>query len=393
MAIHAPYTTPFSGSPNAGGYDGLFANIIAAFSQAQAALVAPNKLLDMVRVDFDPKNTAHQGKTIEINFPDSLGKVKNMNQMGTPVTYSPVRTITRMLTLDQHPVYGFEIPDLDKALVARPEELRTMFVDEAIKKFLTHMNQQLAKLIFNTQPATDPGDDEPFGQVFGVPPRDSLFKVNPSSPPASYGSAATREWSGYADKGINPVLPDDSETEPVMTIRKMSRIWRKLVEAKCPVQDVQNMFLLVPSIVWANMIEDSEWQQSAVGEQIAAGIRRTGRVGSTFGIYADWELDIPKEVEDDDESPNYEKERYHSFAFHRDAMAVAYRPLDLPPPSTGVQASMAFYRNIPIRFMLSYDRDLMTYKLTFDALYGAMVFRPEFGVRAPTKWLDNTWDD
>jgi hypothetical protein len=73
-------------------------------------------------------------------------------------------------------------------------------------------------------------------------------------------------------------------------------------------------------------------------------------------------------------------------------MAVAYRPLEIPPPSVGVQASMAYYRGIPIRFMLSYDRDLMKYKLSFDSLFGAMVYRPEFGVRVRSKWLQNTWD-
>lgn len=401
MAFHAPATNPFPGSPNTGGYDGLFANIIAAFSQSQAALVGPNKLLDMVMTDIDPSNTAYQGKTIEINFPDSSGKVQNINSQNTPVKYSPVRTVRRMLTLDQHPVYGFEIPDLDKALVARPEELRVMFVDEAIKKFTTYINQQIAKLIFNTNPVAayppgDPNAGDPWGPQFGIPAGDTLFKKNPLTPPSGY---AVNEWEGYAGKGIDPVLPDAAETEPTFSVQKASRVWRKLVEAKAPVTDTDNMFILVPTIAYANMINDKEWQQTAVGENIAAGIRRTGLIGRTFNFYADWELDMPLEKGNGADASTAgtnggkkDEVRYHSFAFHRRALAVAYRPLDLPPPSVGAQSSMAFYRGIPVRFMLTYDRDLFTYKITFDSLFGAMVYRPEFGVRAPTKWMKNTWD-
>jgi hypothetical protein len=84
---------------------------------------------------------------------------------------------------------------------------------------------------------------------------------------------------------------------------------------------------------------------------------------------------------------NAGKFRYHNILFHRRAFAVAYRPLELPPPSVGVQASMAYYRGIPIRFMISYDPKQFTYIMTFDSLFGAMVYRPEFAVRSPSAWL------
>jgi hypothetical protein len=400
MPTLSPGGSSFSGSPNTvggvGGYDGLFANIIAAFSQAQASLVGPNKLLDMVMTDVDPSNTAYQGKTIEINFPDSTGTVKNINSMSTPVSYSPVRTIRRALTLDQHPVYAFEIPDLDKALVARPEELRTMFVDEAIKKFTTYINRQIALLIFNTQSATDPGGGVEWGTKFNVPAQDSLFKLNGATAPSGYDADV---WKGYANKGINPIDQAGTDTTPVFGIDLVAKAWRKLTNALCPTTDVENMFALVPTISYESMIKSSEWYQSAVGDDIAAGIRRTGVINRVYGFLADWELDIPVEAGNGANSSTAgtnggtsNQVRYHSFVFHRRAMAVAYRPLEIPPPSVGVQASMAYYRGIPIRFMLSYDRDLMKYKLSFDSLFGAMVYRPEFGVRVRSKWLQNTWD-
>lgn len=400
MAILLPGGSPFTGSPNTvggvGGYDGLFANIIAAFQQAQAALVGPNKLLDLVMTDIDPSNTAYQGKTIEINFPDSSGQVRNVTSMSTSVTYDPVKTIRRALTLDQHPVYAFEIPDLDKALVARPEELRTMFVDEAIKKFTTYINRQIAKLIFNTQAATDPGTGAEWGPKFNVPAQDSLFKKNPTSPPSGYDADV---WKGYADKGIDPIDQTGTDTQPVMNVALVAKAWRKLTNNLCPTTDIENMFALVPTVAYESMITSSEWYQSAVGENIAAGIRRTGIINRTYGFLADWELDIPLEYGNGANTTTAgtnggtsNQVRYHSFVFHRRALAVAYRPLEIPPPAVGVQASMAYYRGIPVRFMLSYDRNLMRYKLSFDSLFGAMVYRPEFGVRIRSKWLQNTWD-
>lgn len=395
MSVLSPGGTPFGGSPNSGGYDGLFANIIAAFQQAQAALVGPNKLLDLVMTDVDPNSTAYQGKTIEINFPDSAGKVKNINSMSTPVTYSPVKTIRRSLTLDQHPVYAFEIPDLDKALVARPEELRTMFVDEAIKKFTTYINQQIAKLIFNSNPLTDPGNGDEYGTKFNVPAQDSLFKLNPISPPSGYDSEV---WKGYAGKGINPII-DTTGTVPNFGVSTVASAWRKLTNALCPTTDVENMFALVPTIAYEQMIKSQEWYQSAVGEQISASIRRTGIINRVYNFLADWELDIPVELGNGADNSTAgtnggtaNESRYHSFVFHRRAMAVAYRPLEIPPPSVGAQSSMAYYRGIPIRFILTYDRDLFTYKLSFDTLFGAMVYRPEFGVRCISNWLVNDWD-
>lgn len=396
MAILSPGGSPFTNGPNAGNYDGLFANIIAAFQQAQAALVGPNKLLDMVMTDVDPSNTAYQGKTIEINFPDSAGQVRNLTNMSTAVTYDPVKTIRRALTLDQHPVYAFEIPDLDKALVARPEELRTMFVDEAIKKFTTYINRQIAKLIFNTQSPTDPGGNVEWGTKFNVAAQDSLFKKNPSQTPAGYTDEI---WQGYAGKGIDPIVTTD--TLPTFSIATVASAWRKLTNALCPTTDLENMFALVPTIAYEQMIKSSEWYQSSVGEQWAASVRGTGIINKVYGFKADWELDLPIQVGNGGTGATpsagsngglNSQVKYHSFVFHRRAMAVAYRPLEIPPPSVGVQASMAYYRNIPIRFMLSYDRNLMKYKLSFDSLFGAMVYRPEFGVRVTTNWLTNSWD-
>lgn len=366
-------------TPASNGYDSLFGNIISAFQQAQEALVGPNKFLDLVMTDIDPSNSAYQGKTIEINFPDSTGDVTNMTTAyGTNVTLNPVKTVRRFLTLDQHPTYAFVIPDMDKALAARPEELRRMFVDEAIKKFTSYVNRTLQRMIFNT------GADRIFGTGAGT----SLIKLNGGAGSADFTASgmSADEWLGFAGKGNAPVL-NTTTTGHVLPISDLAQMWQTLTEAKCPTDDTQNMFLLVRPSVFRNIITDNVWTaQTQVGEGIAASIRQSARINTTFGVNVDWDLDVPKQL---GTGADAGKQSYHNILFHRRAFAVAYRPLELPPPSVGVQASMAYYRGIPIRFMISYDPKQFTYIMTFDSLFGAMVYRPEFAVRQVTALQTN----
>jgi hypothetical protein len=265
---------------------------------------------------------------------------------------------------------------MDKALAARPEELRRMFVDEAIKKFTTYVNRTLMKLVFNTGAA----------RVFGTGPGTSLIKLNGAQGSADQTASgmSNEEWKGFAGKGIAPI-DTPSTTAHDLPIPTLAKMWQALTEAKCPTDDTANMHLLVRPSTFTNIITDNVWtSQSQVGEGIAAGVRTSARINTTFGVNVDWDLDVPLE---NGTGGDAGKLRYHNILFHKRAFAVAYRPLELPPPSVGVQSSMAYYRGIPIRFMVSYDPKQFTYILTFDSLFGAMVYRPEFAVRSRTPFL------
>ena len=327
----------------------LYANIITAFTQAEAALVGPNLFLDLAYSDIDMGDTGYQGKKITMNFPKSDFSVRDV-AIGDSIEYDAPQTLTRDLELKYHPTMAFPIYDLEKAFSAHPGQLREMFVDEAIKAFGTYMNRQITKLI---RPAAT-----------GV----EGFKVINAS---TTGGNAKLDVVDFA-KG-----------------------WSAMVQAKAPVRDFGNVHVVVHPEAYTYFLTDDNWAlASAVGYEIAGSVRRSAMVGQVFGVIADYDLDAPIAYNALADIPAGDtqnsivdatnvatgKKVYRSFLFHKRAMAVAYRPLELPGPESGVQASMATYKGVPIRFMLTYNRQKFRWEISFDTLYGSMIFRPEFGV-------------
>lgn len=330
--------------------DQLYANIIAAFTQAEAALVGPNLFLDLAYTDIDMGDTGYQGKKVTINFPTSDFKIREVN-IGDEVTYDSPETITRDLELKYHPTMAFPIYDLEKAFAARPAQLREMFVDEAIKSFGSYMNRKVANVF---RPAAT-----------GVEGFQVLKAATPATPPST-------------------ALP----------VSEFARGWSKLVQNKCPVRDFGNMNLVVHPETYEHFLTDDNWAlASAVGYEIAGSIRRSALIGQVFGVICDYDLDTPVVYHAAGEVPAGDtgnsivdatvatgKKKYRSFLFHKRAIAMAYRPLEIPGPESGVRASMAVYKGVPFRFMLTYNRQKFRWEISFDTLYGYMVYRPEFGL-------------
>lgn len=339
--------------------DQLYANIIAAFTQAEAALVGPNLFTELIHTDVDMGEMGYQGKKVTINFPDSDFEVRDV-AIGDDVEYDAPRTITRDLELKYHPTLAFPIYDLEKAFAARPSQLREMFVDEAMKAIGTYMNKNIANFI---RPAAS-----------GV----EGFKL------------------------LNATTSDGNEKLDVLDFAKG---WKELVRRKCPVRDFGNVFCVVHPDVYTYFLTDDNWAlATSVGYEIAGSIRRSALVGQVFGVIADYDLDVPiayhdiDEVDDDGLNNNVEdatnvtadKYCYRSFLFHRRAVAYAYRPLEIPGPESGVRASTAVYKNMPIRFMITYNRQKFRWEISFDFLFGRMIYRPEFGVLLQSEMLDVT---
>lgn len=327
----------------------LYANIITAFTQAEAALVGPNLFLDLAYTDIDMGDTGYQGKKITMNFPKSDFSVRDV-AIGDSIEYDAPQTLTRDLELKYHPTMAFPIYDLEKAFSAHPGQLREMFVDEAIKAFGTYMNRQITKLIR----------------------------------PAAAGV-----------EGFKVINASTTAANAKLDVVDFAKGWSTMVQNKAPVRDFGNVHVVVHPEAYTYFLTDDNWAlASAVGYEIAGSVRRSAMVGQVFGVIADYDLDAPIAYNAIGDIPAGDtqnsivdaanvaagKKCYRSFLFHKRAIAVAYRPLELPGPESGVQASMAMYKGVPIRFMLTYNRQKFRWEISFDTLYGDMIFRPEFGV-------------
>lgn len=76
----------------------------------------------------------------------------------------------------------------------------------------------------------------------------------------------------------------------------------------------------------------------------------------------------------------------YNLAFHKNAIALATRPLPAPPPGMGVvsQTVMSPAGNFGFRVLMSYDANGLGTKVTVDVLYGVGVPRPTYGVQVQT---------
>lgn len=68
-----------------------------------------------------------------------------------------------------------------------------------------------------------------------------------------------------------------------------------------------------------------------------------------------------------------------SLAFHRDAIAMVTRPLDLPMGAA--RAAVASGEGISVRVVYGYDQDLKKDTISFDLIYGIAELRPEHIIR------------
>jgi hypothetical protein len=69
----------------------------------------------------------------------------------------------------------------------------------------------------------------------------------------------------------------------------------------------------------------------------------------------------------------------HSLAFHRNAIALVSRPLDLP--HGGVEAAVADYNGLGVRVTYGYNQNTKTETVSFDIIYGVALLEPKMAVK------------
>lgn len=299
----------------ANSYTGIFPALVAAFNEAQSVLNAPNNLLETVYTDFGPQQ-AQLFDSVKLNFPASAYSATNV--AGGSVSVSDVTATPKTVTLDKHPAVAFQLPDFDTMRGYGPQQLRAMFVDEAIEKVTSYANGQIAALI-------------------------------------TAGNFAQVVAGGSAD---------------TITVAEAASMWQTLATAKVPVRDAANMFLMTHPVVYGKMLGDSTWTGgNNVAPNYADQARRNADLISVFGAQPKYDLDMPVATG-----------VYTSLMYHRRAIAMAARAME-SPQAGGVASLQVSYKGLPLRVTIDWNQLLLSYVMTVDALFGVSVFRAEHAVR------------
>jgi hypothetical protein len=295
-------------------YTGIFQQLASAFNQASLAKVGKNVLINMVTRDFSPE-IAQPFSVINTNPLVSSGTATNLTP-GNAVSLSDITMNAGAVTLNTFPTYAVALQSQDLALT-----YATSFIDkvkdEVVKKIGNSINGSIAALI----------------------------------------TAAN-----FTTHGSNTVGAD------TISDANMATAWGKLAAADIPIGDFGNAFLIVHPAVYANLLQTNSWTQNAYIGDISSEIRRTALLGNQWGVFCDWDPDVPLPAAG----------TYACLLFHRNAIALVARAL-APPLDTGVPTMYVNYKGIPIRMTIAWNNLARRDELVVDAMFGVSVVREDHG--------------
>jgi len=299
-----------------------YQNLVAAFGEANAAVVGPTKIIESVYVDYKPEEAA-LGQTINVPLPARL--TSQVADIGTG-SFTPINPSSTVVALPftNHPGISFVVSDFSQ--YNTPTDIRKMFLDSCLKGILEYINQDLGSLFNSTN-----------------------FNV--------YGS---------------PIAGSSNE----FTTANMVTAFGKLASARIPVRDFGNFFGLFHPLVFANMTNDTTWSaNSQIGYQIAGETRRYGMLGEQWGALLDFDPDMPNVT-----SGSPATTTYTSAIFHRHAVALGIRPLPIPDTPNVLANNIMLKDIVPVRVMVGYQQQYGGWMITVDAGYARSVIRPDHGI-------------
>jgi hypothetical protein len=304
----------------ANAFTSFWQTVVAAASEASQLLAPTWNALDSVYLDYKPL-PATIGQTINVPIPQD--PTNAVNDIGAgDVTISDVGFSTVPIVFDRHPNFAFVVRDFEQ--FNSPQQIRSLFMDAAMKGVKNHINQNVANL-FTT----------------------ANFTTNTAIPCTSSVISVTQFTQGLA----------------------------KLADQRVPVQnDPDNMNLVLPSVPYAAMMDASStaggfWAQARItGGNIAESIRSSGVMVPAFGC----RIKLDQQMPTSGASPS---RTFTAAYLHRWAVAVVSR--DMPPPDSKVVDYMYMpFGGISLRISIGYNQyPKQGYVVNVDAGYGLKVVR------------------
>lgn len=217
---------------------GFLETFAAAAGDYNEAVVGSLGLLDAVYKDVSPE-VSRAGKTINVYFPD----VSPMSDQGNnDWSTEDVNPNYVSLVFTQRPGKALLFRDFEQYMTA--VEIKDKFVGPMFMRAAEYLNGQIASLINTT----------------------------------NFGSNA-------AIVGTTPAE---------VTVANQVAAWNNLANAKVPLENGNDLSLLVHNQVFSNMMQDPQWvQESLVGAQLAQQAREEARIGTPFRFQPVWDQQMP----------------------------------------------------------------------------------------------------
>lgn len=294
-------------------------------NRALATLVNNSVLIGLVSRDYDPSFAGKQGDTVNVRVPMTFTSTRFNRSTGI-VLQDPDET--------SFPVVLDQIADVSFAVTA--EDL-TLTIDDFAGKLLQPAMQAIIE------------------QVEGDLVEELADAANQTANPSG----------DYVEKQAGGGVVSTPDADHPAQVLIPARV--KLNRAKMP---TINRYAIFSPEAGGVVIGDPTMHEA-------------DKRGSTDGLI---EAAIGRKFGFDSYESNYlgygagDRGQTDGVAFHRDAITLATRTLDLPLGKVGAQAAVSNYQGLGLRVVYDYD---ITYKQTVcsvDFLYGTRAIRPQGAV-------------
>lgn len=179
-----------------------------------------------------------------------------------------------------------------------------------------------------------------------------------------FTSASSTDVNGLAISAVSHGtvgLNATFDADEIITARK------QLAINQCPVDG--NLSLVLCPTHEAALLGSSLFQEAQKAGSTAA--LRDANLGRAFGFNVYMSQNVPAAVDTD--------ATYQSLAFHRNAIALVSRPLQVNN-GEGVRGAVASLNGVSIRVETAYDIDRKGYVTSYDVLYGVQLLDSKLAV-------------
>lgn len=215
-----------------------FETLLAAEGEYNEAAVGQTALLDQVYLDLGTE-AARVGKTVDVYYPD-IAPLKDIGA-GDPVP-TAISPNYVPLVFQNHPCGAIQVQDYEQFQTAT--DIARKFLDPLYKRSREYLNGQIAALIT----------------------------------PAKFSSNA-------------PII--GSVAQEVQVADQLAA-WDALADAKCPMEDEDDLALLVHNRVMRKMFGDSAWtQENIVSAAIAEKARTQAKLANAYNFRPIWDQQMP----------------------------------------------------------------------------------------------------